>query len=64
LEVLVKDNLRRLWQRMTCRHSRTVRFYPDEAWWLRDEVVRGRHRQVAVEGCLDCGAVNVRDYGE
>ena len=47
-----------------CKHSRTFEHYPEEVFWSRDGEVQGRHTEVRIYGCLDCGVVFCEDYGE
>jgi hypothetical protein len=50
---------------MTCRHERKVQFYPsDMVWWNTVSRTGGKHPTILVEGCLDCGRMWMRDYGE
>ena len=58
----------RLWlKRSRCPHTRMARFYPDDVTW-RNILVKDsrpeRHGTVVVEGCLNCGRMWMRDYGE
>lgn len=52
------------WRRLQCRHDRTVRFLPDGVTWFFRGSRRGPHSTIVVDGCLGCGRVVVRDYGE
>jgi RNase P subunit RPR2 len=58
------SKLRRLIKLMTCKHSRTIKYFPETVWWFRNGDERGKHSSVVITGCLDCGRVWVRDYGE
>jgi hypothetical protein len=53
------------WKRMRCPHTRRAKFYPaDVCWWNTQSKSIGKHRTIVVEGCLNCGRMWMRDYGE
>jgi hypothetical protein len=57
----------KLWlKRLRCPHTRRAKLYPSEvSWWSTlPGGGSGRHKTVVVEGCLDCGRMWIRDYGE
>lgn len=63
----------KLWyKRLTCKHERRVRFYPENVMYKNmtpemDGWFRGigeEHPTIAIEGCLDCHKMWIRDYGE
>lgn len=53
------------WKKLTCEHNRVAKFYPKNTTW-ENKVTKtcGPHNTVVVEGCLNCGKMIMRDYGE
>ena len=53
-----------------CPHNRKIEFFPEHVWLVRECSECGKvkskkeHKTVKVVGCLDCGEVWVKDYGE
>jgi len=58
--------MKRIFKKLFCKHNRMVKSYQQDAtWWRRDmPTINGRHSNIVLEGCLDCGKTWVRDFGE
>lgn len=59
----IYKNLLQLKRQLLCMHTHTFQRDMPEAYWLSHGELRGRHRQLILEGCYICGKVTVRDSG-
>lgn len=62
----IKVRIKRLWNRLTCNHKKTCRYYAhvDSSEWTKEGRPKGPFPTAVIEGCLDCGAVTCFDFAE
>jgi hypothetical protein len=60
----MKSGFKSWWKQLRCKHTRTVNFYPGELQCIVPAGKTVKHKSVVIDGCLNCGKVIVRDYGE
>lgn len=60
----IKHKIRRTYRKLTCKHERTVQFYPGEVICNLPNGSRIKHKTIMITGCLNCGKTKMVDYGE
>jgi len=60
----MKKNLKIWWKQIRCPHTRSIQFDPGVVDCTVPAGKTVKHQSVVIEGCLNCGKMWVRDYGE